>query len=311
MKKYWNLDDMPSLTGRTAIVTGTGGLGHQVAGDLARAGASVIVAGRNPYHGAVAVGTIERHVPNADVVFEEIDLASLGSVRAFANRIKAGGVKPCLLINNAAVMTPPTRRSTSDGHELQWGTNYLGHFALTAALAPLLASSGDGRVVTLSSVAARQGAIRFEDLSSVESYNPMAAYAQSKLACLMFGLELDRRARRANVALRSMVAHPGIARTNLLTNGAGEGSVPALARKYLWFLFQPVAQAALPVLYAATAPDATPGAYYGPAWLSETRGPPTLASVPAAASCEMTASRLWDVSEEMAGIRFLFEEVQA
>jgi len=311
MKKHWNLEDMPNLTGRVAIVTGTGGLGQQVALDLARAGCSVIIAGRNPCRGAVAVGSIKRHVPDADVGFEELDLASLESIRAFATRVKAGGVKPCLLINNAAVMAPPARRATHDGHELQWGTNYLGHFALTAALAPLLAASGDGRVVTLSSIAARQGAIRFEDLDSVESYDPMAAYAQSKLACLMFGLELDRRAHRAQIALRSMVAHPGIARTNLLPNGAGEGSVPGLARKYLWFLFQPVAQAALPVLYAATAPDATPGAYYGPAWLSETRGLPKLASVPAAASCEVTAARLWKASEEALGIRFNVEEVRA
>ncbi|GAA0294969.1 hypothetical protein GCM10009087_00880 [Sphingomonas oligophenolica] len=157
-------------------------------------------------------------------------------------------------------MAPPQRQETEDGFELQFGTNYLGHFALTGELLPLLRRGDRPTVVTLSSVAARSGVINFDDLNAEQSYVPMPVYGQSKLACLMFGLELQRRSIAGGWNLTSIVAHPGISRTDLLHNAPGRWSAAGLTRSFLWFLFQPAAQGALPTLYAATALDATPGA---------------------------------------------------
>jgi NAD(P)-dependent dehydrogenase (short-subunit alcohol dehydrogenase family) len=209
-----------------------------------------------------------------------------------------------MLINNAGVMTPPRRMETSDGFELQFGTNYLGHFALTAQLLPLLRAADQPRVVSLSSIAARDGAIDFNNLQSQHSYTPMAAYGQSKLACLMFALELQRRSSAAGWGIHSIAAHPGISRTDLLPNGAGARSIPGRLRRYLWFLFQPAAQGALPTLFAATSPQARGGAYYGPDKLSETRGYPTVAKVPPKALDADTATRLWIESERLTGVAF-------
>ncbi|UHC15551.1 SDR family oxidoreductase [Methylobacterium currus] len=300
----WSLLDMPPQAGRTAIVTGTGGLGFEDALALARAGADVIVAGRNPEKGAAALARIRRAVPNATVAFEPLDLARLASVAAFAERVAGSRDRIDLLINNAAVMTPPTRQVSADGYELQFATNHLGHVALTARLLPLLRRASAPRVVSLSSVAARGGSLAFDDLQAERAYRPMAAYSQSKLACLMFALELQRRSEAGGWGLTSLAAHPGIARTDLLPNGAGPRSLAGLARTYLWFLFQPADRAALPALYAATAPQAAGGAYYGPVHLSETRGAPGPARIPAQALDEAAAARLWDVSERLAGVRF-------
>lgn len=295
---------MPPQAGRTAIVTGTGGLGFEDALALARAGADVIVAGRNPEKGAAALARIRRAVPNATVAFEPLDLARLASVAAFAERVAGSRDRIDLLINNAAVMTPPTRQVSADGYELQFATNHLGHVAITARLLPLLHRASAPRVVSLSSVAARGGSLAFDDLQAERAYRPMAAYSQSKLACLMFALELQRRSEAGGWGLTSLAAHPGIARTDLLPNGAGPRSLAGLARTYLWFLFQPADRAALPALYAATALQAAGGAYYGPVHLSETRGAPGPARIPAQALDEAAATRLWDVSERLAGVRF-------
>ena len=301
---HWTASSIPSQRGRTAVVTGTGGLGLQTALELARAGARVIVAGRNLQKGAAAVAAIRHDQADADVRFEALDLASLRSVQAFAERLRSGLERIDLLVNNAAVMTPPTRRLTQDDFELQFGTNHLGHFALTAHLLPLLRAGRSPRVVSVSSVAARAGRLRFDDLQSGLAYRPMDAYGQSKLACLMFALELQRRSDAAGWGLRSVAAHPGIARTDLLPNGAGPGSPQALVRKFLWFLFQPVAQGALPTLFAATAPEAQGGRYYGPDRLSETRGHPTLARVPLQANDVAAARRLWEESARLTGVAF-------
>lgn len=301
---HWTASSIPSQRGRTAVVTGTGGLGLQTALELARAGARVIVAGRNPQKGAAAVAAIRHDQADADVRFEALDLASLHSIQAFSERLRGGLERIDLLVNNAAVMTPPTRRLTQDDFELQFGTNHLGHFALTAHLLPLLRAGRSPRVVSVSSVAARAGRLRFDDLQSGLAYRPMDAYGQSKLACLMFALELQRRSDAAGWGLRSLAAHPGIARTDLLPNGAGPGSPQALVRKFLWFLFQPVAQGALPTLFAATAPEAQGGRYYGPDRLSETRGHPTLARVPSQANDVAAASRLWEASARLTGVAF-------
>ena len=208
-----------------------------------------------------------------------------------------------LLVNNAGVLRPPQRVETEDGFELQLGTNYLGHFALTARLMPMLRKGVAPRVVTLSSVAARGGAIDFDDLNAKRRYDPMPAYSQSKLACLLFSLELHRRSEAAGWGVASIAAHPGISRTDLLHNAPGRWSGPGIARSLLWFLFQPAAQGALPTLYAATAPGARPGGYYGPNRLSETRGYPAPAKIPSQALDQEAAARLWDVSETLTGVR--------
>lgn len=302
MSKF-TAQDIPAQTGRLAIITGTGGLGLEDAAVLAGAGAEVIVAGRNPLKGVAAVTAIRERVPDAAASFETLDLADLDSIAAFAGRVHGRTDRLDLLINNAGVMTPPDRETTRDGFELQFGTNYLGHFALTALLAPLMRATPGARVVGLSSVAARSGAIDFDDLNAERAYDPMRAYSQSKLACLMFSLELQKRSEAGGWGFASMAAHPGVARTDLLHNAPGRNSVPARVRSWLWFLFQPVAQGALPTLYAATYAGAKPGGYYGPDGLAEVRGYPTEARIPVRAHDQGDRARLWSVSERMTGLR--------
>lgn len=302
--KRWTANDIPPQHGRTAIVTGTGGLGFEDALALAHAGASVILAGRNSVKAAEAIRRVEHAVPQSDIRFEKIDLASLVSIESFAERVAKTCSRIDLLINNAGVMVPPRRLSTEDGFELQLGTNYLGHFALTAHLMPLLRKAEAPRVVSVSSVAARAGAIDFEDLNAVRNYNPMAVYSQSKLACLMFALELQRRSEEGRWGVMSLAAHPGIARTDLLHNGPGRWSLHGLVRTVLPFLFQPPTIGALPTLFAATAPDALGGAYYGPDGMAETRGYPTHAKVPSQARDRDAAAKLWRISEQLTHTRF-------
>ncbi|WP_208510473.1 SDR family oxidoreductase [Variovorax paradoxus] len=301
---HWTASDIPSQHGRTAVVTGTGGLGFQDALALARAGANVVIAGRNPSKGAAAVDLIRQSVPDAKVVFGALDLASLDSIEAFAERLRSSHDRLDLLINNAAVMAPPKRLATADGFEMQFGTNYLGHFALTARLLPLLRQGNQPRVVSLSSVAARSGAINFDDLQARHGYRPMPVYGQSKLACLMFALELQRRSDAGGWGIQSIPAHPGVSRTDLLPNGAGAWSAAGIARRYMWFLFQPAAQGALPTLFAATSPQARGGAYYGPNRLGETRGYPVLARIPPQALDKNVAAKLWLESEALTGAVF-------
>jgi len=301
---HWTASDIPSQQGRTAVVTGTGGLGFHDALELARAGARVVIAGRNPQKGAAAVEGIRRNVAKADVRFEPMDLASLESIEAFAARLRASQGSLDLLINNAAVMAPPRRKLTANGFELQLGTNHLGHVALTAHLLPLLRKGSRPRVVSLSSVAARSGALHFDDLQFEQGYKPMLAYGQSKLACLMFALELQRQSDANGWGLQSIAAHPGIARTDLLPNGAGPSSPEAIIRRFLWFLFQPAAQGALPTLFAATSPQAEGGHYYGPDRLGETRGHPVAARIPPQALAQKDAQRLWAESTLLTGARF-------
>ncbi len=300
----WTTSNIPRLDGRVAVVTGTGGLGLETAVELARAGCEVVVAGRNPQKGAEAVARVASEVNAAKVRFEAVDLADLRSVATFAARLADTLPKLDLLVNNAAVMNPPQRERTVDGLELQFGTNYLGHFALTARVLPLLREAPRPRVVSLSSVAARGGAIDFDDLQSEKQYAPMRVYSQSKLACLMFALELQRRSDAGAWGVASIPAHPGISRTDLLHNAPGRWSLQGSARTFLWFLFQPAAQGALPTLFAATAPEAQPGTYYGPDQLGETRGYPAPAKVPPQALDRAVSERLWQVSEQLAGVTF-------
>lgn len=299
----WGLSDIPAQDGRAAIVTGTGGLGYETALALARAGADVTIAGRDPRKGAEAVAGIASAVPGARIRFGQVDLANLASIAAFARTVADERDSLDLLINNAGVMATPVRHQTADGFELQFGTNHLGHFALTAHLLPLLRRGRTPRVVGLGSVAARSGTMNFDDLQAERGYEPMPVYSRSKLACLLFALELSRRSRSAGWAIESIAAHPGIARTDLLWKGAGRDSWAGRARRFLWFLFQPAARGALPTLYAATDPAARDGRYYGPDGLGEIRGFPAEARIPKQALDTETAARLWDVSLRLTGIR--------
>ncbi|KYK43076.1 short-chain dehydrogenase [Bradyrhizobium liaoningense] len=300
----WTIKDIPSQLGRSAVVTGTGGIGFEDALALARARCEIIIAGRSLEKGASAIARIRTAFPDAKVRFEELDLASLRSVKDFGARMRAQRSSLDMLINNAAVMAPPLRKVTSDGFELQLATNYLGHFALTAQLLPLLRNGKEPRVVNVSSLAARGGVIDFDDLQAEREYRPMRVYSQSKLACLMFAFELQTRSDVSGWGIRSIAAHPGIARTELIPNGAGPRSLQCLTRSFLWFLFQPPAQGALPTLFAATSPLAEPGGYYGPDRLGETRGVPAAARVPRQAKDASASARLWEVSEKLTGVRY-------
>ena len=302
---------MPSQKGRIFLVTGgTSGMGFEDAKALAAAGARVIIAARNAERGQEAIDRIRQDIPAAQVQFERLDLSSLSSVRDLGRRLGASLPRLDGLINNAAIMATPERATSVDGLEMQFATNYAGHFVLTAELLPLLRKSDAPRVVTLSSIAVHRGTLNLDDLQSTGAYEPMTTYAQSKLACLMFAFELQRRSDAAGWGIRSLAAHPGISRTDLLPNGAGANSLPALARRYLWFLFQPAEQGALPPLFAATASTATPGAYYGPDRLGETRGHPALAKVPTQAEDLEVAERLWRASERLTGVVFGDAEAQ-
>lgn len=294
----WTTKNIASQKGRIAIVTGTGGLGFEDALALARAGTDVIIAGRNTTKGEDAVSRIQQEVPGASIRFEQVDLASLVSIAEFGKRLRGQLDHLDILINNAGVMTPPDRRTTTDNFELQFGTNYLGHFALTAELLPLLIAAR-GRVVSLGSVAARRGKLNFADLQYEKSYVPMTVYAQSKLACVMFALELQRHSEENSWGITSVAAHPGISRTDLIPNGSGSNSLSGRARRLAWFAFQPAAQGALPTLFAATSANIQPGAYYGPDGLSEVRGYPKRVAIPAQALDKEAARKLWEVSVEL------------
>ena len=298
----WSAADIPDQSGRRAIVTGANsGLGLVTARELARHGAAVVLACRDPRKGEAALLAIRDAVPGADVRLASLDLGSLAAVRAFA----AGMDEPLdLLINNAGVMAPP-RRETTDGFELQLGTNHLGHFALTGLLLDRLQAAPAARVVTLSSNMHRMGRIDFVDLHGEKAYRRWGAYGQSKLANLLFMLELDRRARAAGAALTSVAAHPGYAATNL------QRASPPLHERIAFrlgnLLFaQNAEMGALPPLYAATTPDLPGASYVGPSGRGEQRGPPTLVSMSERAQDAHTARRLWQVSEELTGVAYEF-----
>jgi NAD(P)-dependent dehydrogenase (short-subunit alcohol dehydrogenase family) len=306
-KQDWGLADIPTQTGKLAIVTGaTGGLGYETALGLAAAGAEVILAGRNADKGSEALGRIRSHVPRAKVRFELIDLASLASIKAFADHLLAEGRPIDILVNNAGVMAPPKRKTTADGFELQFGTNHLGHFALTGRLLPLLRASRAPRVVTVSSLMHRMGAdIHFDDLQWEHSYSPNGAYAQSKLANLLFALELQRRSDTNGWRLLSNAAHPGGSSTDLISNGIGNNSLAGkISAQLVHLLGQSAAAGALPILFAATALQARPGGYYGPDGFFEMRGAVAPAKISARANDANLARRLWQVSEELTGVQW-------
>jgi len=302
----WTTADIPSLSGKTAVVTGaTGGLGYETAMALAGAGAIVILTGRNDAKGLRAIEGICERFPNALIAYERLDLASLASVADFARRFAASNEQLDLLINNAGVMALPTRQQTEDGFEMQLGTNYLGHYALTARLLPQLRRAKAPRIVNLSSLAHRSGAIHFDDLQSKRSYRPWRAYCQSKLAMLMFSLELQRRSLAAGWGVNSLAAHPGFARTDLIANGPGTNTLQWRVGRLLQpFMSQSAAEGALPTLFAATSPLAEPGGYYGPNGFYEMKGPPAAAKIMPRAKDFAAAAMLWDVSATLTGVSF-------
>ncbi len=303
----WTTRDIPDQSGRLAIVTGANtGLGYETALELARAGAEVVAAARNPAKGEAAVQRILNAHPKAAVRLELLDLASLADVAAFSARIATRHERIDLLINNAGVMALPARGETVDGFEQQFGVNYLGHFALTAHLLPQLRAATGARVVSLSSGVHHMGAIGFDDLQWTRRYNPFAAYSQSKLAMLMFAFELQRRSDAGGWGLMSNAAHPGYARTELIANGPGADSLSARLGGILLapWMSQTPAAGALPTLYAATSPEAVGGGYYGPDGLFEMKGAPKTASVARQARDQGVAARLWSVSEALTGAAY-------
>ncbi len=307
----WTVADIPDLRGRRAVVTGANsGIGYHTALELARHGAEVVLAGRDQGRGKEALDRLRDDAAGtpgaASARLEQLDLADLSSVRAFADR--HGDAPLDILVNNAGVMAMP-RRTTVDGFEMQFGTNHLGHFALTGLLLPnlLAAAHGPARVVTVSSMAHVIGRMNFDDLQGERHYGRWRAYGQSKLANLLFAFELDRRARRAGAPLVSVASHPGYAATNLQTASAKlEGS--SVRERFMELgnrvFAQPSSAGAQPSLYAATAPGVEGGTFWGPSGPMQ-RGAPgrSLVTMPAARK-ETDATRLWGVSETLTGVRY-------
>jgi NAD(P)-dependent dehydrogenase (short-subunit alcohol dehydrogenase family) len=302
--ELWTAADIPPQTGRTAVVTGANsGLGRVTALELARAGARVMIACRSAGKGEDAAAAIRSQVPDASIEVSEQDLADHASVRQFAQRLRARCERLDLLINNAGVMAPP-RRTTNDGFESQFGTNHLGHFALTGLLLELLLAAPAPRVVTVSSGAHRIGTIHFDDLQGERRYNNWWWYGQSKLANLMFCFELQRRATAASADLLSMAAHPGYAATNLQFAGPAawyERAIMAVSNRVI---AQSAAMGALPELYAATASNVAGGEYIGPLGLGKMRGYPGVVRSSARSYDVATAQELWCVSEELTDVRY-------
>ena len=307
-----NTYEVPGQAGKLAVVTGASdGLGLEIATRLAVAGADLVLPVRNPGKGAAAVERIRAAALRAAVSTADLDLASLESVRALGDKLLADGLPVDILVNNAAVMTPPTWHETEDGFELQFGTNFLGHFALTARIFPLLREAS-ARVTTLSAVGARSGSFQWDDLQYQGKYEAMKAYGQPKLAEMLFALELDRRSRTAGWGIASNTAHPGLTLTNLQTSGWNMGRDKPGARTAVFrqasrvfpFLVQQPGTGALPALYAATSPDARGGAFYGPDGFAHLTGGPTEQKLYRAAEDRDSASRIWAEAERLTRVGF-------
>jgi NAD(P)-dependent dehydrogenase (short-subunit alcohol dehydrogenase family) len=297
------------LSGRRAVVTGASdGIGLGIAARLAAAGAEVVLPVRDPRKGAAALAAVRDRAPRADVSLRELDLSDLSSVGALGATLRDEGRPVHLLVNNAGVMTPPERRTTADGFELQFGTNHLGHVALVAGLMPLL-TAGRARITSQISVAARSGAIDWDDLQSARAYGDgMAAYARSKIALGLFALELDRRSRAAGWGVTSNLSHPGVAPTSLLAARADLGrEQPARGRRLIGalsargILLGTAESAGLPALLAATSPDARGGRLYGPRGLGHLGGAPAEQRLYRPLRDAAAADRIWRVSLELTG----------
>ncbi|GAA3740434.1 oxidoreductase [Plantactinospora mayteni] len=294
---------MPGQDGRTALVTGANsGVGYETCRALARAGATVIMGGRDEARLAEAAAAIRAETPGASLEVRRLDLADLDSISTAAAGVLASGRPLDLLFNNAGVMAIPQRRTTRDGFELTFGTNHLGHFALTGHLLPALLRSGAARVVTVSAIAARWRSAELVDVDSEQTYRPMRAYAMSKFANVVFTRELARRA--AGTGLVAVAAHPGVSPTGIAREAP---RVLAAANVLLRpFLFQSTDRAALPSLYAATHAGLTGGEYIGPTGRGESRGAPGLVRLPEHADDPETGRQLWDLSVRRTRVDYAF-----
>lgn len=312
--RHWTPAEIPAQRGKLAYITGANsGIGYHAALELARAGCAVVLACRDLERGAAAKARILAAVPQAELEVELLDLANLESVEAAAERFLATGRALDLLINNAGVMALPERRVTKEGFELQLGTNHFGHFALTGRMLPALLRGGNGapgagcpRVVTVSSIAHRGATLEFANLQWESGYKPWPAYRRTKLANLLFGLELQRRLERAQATAMSVVVHPGVSNTNLFAAGPGQGGGIAakLAPLVIALIAQTDAQGAWPTLYGAVNPEARGGHFYGPDGWREMRGYPVEVRAETQAYDEALAARLWEVSEKLTGVRY-------
>jgi NAD(P)-dependent dehydrogenase (short-subunit alcohol dehydrogenase family) len=296
---------MPSQQGRLAIVTGANsGIGYQTARYLARAGATVILACRSAAKGEAARARIVAENAAAKIEVRALDVADLDSVRRFAAEFLSEGKPLDLLINNAGVMAIPERRTTPQGFEMQFGTNHLGHFALTGLLLPALLRQPKSRVVTVASIAHKGGKLNFDDLNGERGYDPRGAYQQSKLANLVFGLEFDRRLRAHSVDTTSVIAHPGVAVTNIISNGMGTGMKSRIVGALLPLVAQSDDRGSWPLVYASTSSEVHGGGYYGPDGIAEIKGMPVEVKPKPQALDPAAGKRLWDVSETLTGVRY-------
>ncbi len=305
MTENWTIADIPPLTGRTAVVTGANtGIGYETGRILAERGATVIMACRNMDKGKQAQAKIATAAPDARIELIHIDTSDVASVRTAAAEIAGLTGQLDLLINNAGTAWPPYS-VTAEGVELQFATSYLGHFALTGLLLDKLAAAPAARVIALSSHAHRGGRIRFDDLAFARGYQPLRAYAQSKLAVLMFTYELQRRLEEAGSPIQSLAAHPGGSRTELLRNPVGPVprlATPAVMRRL--GQFQSAEMGALCTLRAAVDPAARGGEYYGPGGLLEVRGYPVVVKSSKRSHDAGTQRRLWDTAERLSGVHY-------
>jgi NAD(P)-dependent dehydrogenase (short-subunit alcohol dehydrogenase family) len=308
-RERWTEENVPGLGGRVAVVTGANsGLGLEAGRVLAQRGAHVVLAVRSAARGDAAAAAIRAGAPEARLEVMSLDLASLASVRDFARAVLAGHDRLDMLLNNAGVMAIPYRK-TADGFEMQFGTNHLGHFALTGLLLPLILETPGARVVTVSSSAHLVGRIRFDDLNGERSYSKWGAYGQSKLANLLFAYELQRRLSAAGSGAISAAAHPGFANTDLqLVGPRMEGSRLGVQAMGLFnrLLAQSAPMGALPEIYAATSPAVRGGDYIGPDGFLEQWGFPKKVQSNARSRDEDVAARLWVTSEQLTGVNYPF-----
>ncbi len=297
----WNADRISDLTGKRVIITGgASGIGYAAAVKLAGKGADVVLAVRTVEKGEKAAAKLKLSYPGAKVTVMHLDLGDLDSVKQFAQQFAVQYSKLDILINNAGVMVPPYRK-TEQGFELQFGVNHLGHFALTGLLLPLLSATPGARIVTVSSIAARKAKIDFDNLDGSKGYNPMTFYRQSKLSNLLFAIELQNRLN--GNGLVSVACHPGISATNLVSRGSGK-EAGWLVKQLMKLFIQSAEMGSLPTIYAATAPELKGGEYIGPDGPNGTRGYPLVTDESKKLYKPDLATKLWEVSETLTGVKF-------
>ncbi len=309
----WTEQEIPDLAGKRALVTGAAsGIGYEAARGLALHGAEVFLADRNEQGGAEAIRKIHALRADARVQFLSLDLSRQKAVREFAATLLAEGQPLDILINNAGIQPISERRTSPDGFELTFGIGHLGHFTLTAELFPLLLKSSAPRVVTVSSLVHRLGTFDWNDLQMEKNYFAQRPYNQTKLANLLFARELQRRATAKGLPLLSLAVHPGVSRTNIGNSRKALGEyhlLDHLISGVLGVVMKVFGQSAegggWPTLYAATMPDVSPGGFYGPDGLGETRGAPAPAKIHRAGLDDIAAQKLWEVTETLTGARFV------